>query len=75
MIRRSTDFSWREITDAASKKALPDFEIIEYRLKAFPLEMHDRLSVKNAEFNIFIKKNYSVMIDKIINGKKTASIP
>jgi len=63
-----TEFSWNDIAEIARKKELFEYDILEYRLKTFPLFLMDKLAIKEAEFLSVIKENYYLMIDDIICG-------
>ena len=63
-----TEFNWNDIAEIARKKDLFEYDILEYRLKTFPLVLLDKLSIKDQHFLPFIKANYYLMIDDIICG-------
>ncbi len=67
-----TDFLWNDIIDIALKKGYFDLETLEYRLKTFPVEMLDKLVIKDNDFPTFIKNNYFTLVNDIINGEQNS---
>lgn len=63
-----TEFNWNDIAGIARKKELFEYDILEYRLKTFPLFLMDKLAIKEPEFLSVIKANYYLMIDDIVCG-------
>lgn len=63
-----TDFNWNTITEIAREKELFEYDILEYRLKTFPVELLNRLSVRDPVFLSIVKSDYSSMADDIIAG-------
>jgi predicted nucleotidyltransferase component of viral defense system len=64
-----TGFHWKEMLEIASIKAAIDREILEYRLKSFPLVLLDRLVVSDRDFFLALKKDYPALVDDITNEK------
>jgi len=62
-----TEFNWNDIVEIARKKELFEYDILEYRLKIFPIELLDKLTLKEQEFLYIVKANYHLMIDDIIS--------
>lgn len=67
-----TEFNWGNIIDAALKKSFIDPEILEYRLKTFPLDMLEKLALKDIGFLTIVKKNYMKMVNDIINRENNS---
>ncbi len=65
-----TEFSWTNIVEIASQKSPVDNEILEYRLKTFPLNMLDNLSVVDIDFLDIVKSKYPILINDIISGNE-----
>lgn len=63
-----TEFNWNDIAEIARKKELFEYDILEYRLKTFPLVLLDKLILKDQSFISIIKTNYNLMVDDIICG-------
>jgi predicted nucleotidyltransferase component of viral defense system len=62
-------FDWKEILEIASIKAAIDREILEYRLKSFPLALLDHLVVSDEGFLRSLHKDYPALVDDITNEK------
>ena len=58
-------FKWKDILDAASEKAVFDLEILEYRLRSFPITLLDNLNITDPEFLQNLKQEIHIMIDDI----------
>jgi predicted nucleotidyltransferase component of viral defense system len=56
---------WEIVLSAAGKKCSLDMEILEYRLKSFPLKLVDLLSVVSRTFIDDFKRGYKEMIAAI----------
>jgi len=63
-----TEFNWGAIAEVSRKKELFEYDILEYRLKTFPLVLLDKLTLKDQDFLSIIKANYQLLIDDIIIG-------
>jgi len=63
-----TEFNWGTIAEVSRKKEIFEYDILEYRLKTFPLVLLDKLTVKDQSFLSMIKKGYHLMVDDIICG-------
>lgn len=63
-----TEFNWKTIAEIAHKKELFEYDILEYRLKTFPLVMLDKLILKDQGFLSIVKTNYNLMVDDLISG-------
>lgn len=64
----SQDISWPDICAAANKKCVLDRELLEFRLRSFPVAMLDMLSVIDLEFLTAMKGRYAHIIGKIIDS-------
>ena len=60
-------FHWKEILEIASMKAAIDREVLEYRLKSFPLDLLHHLVVSDHGFLQAMEKNYSLLVEDITN--------
>lgn len=63
-----TEFNWNDIAEIAHKKELFEYDILEYRLKTFPVVLLDKLTLKEEKFLYIVKANYHLMIDDIISA-------
>ena len=63
-----SEFNWNTVSEIARKKELFEYDILEYRLKTFPLFLLDNLAVKEQSFLSVVKSNYHLMVDGIIRG-------
>lgn len=63
-----TEFNWNSIAEISRKKELFEPDILEYRLKTFPLPMLDRLVLVDKNFLPAVKAGYDMMINDIISG-------
>jgi predicted nucleotidyltransferase component of viral defense system len=67
-----TEFNWNSITEISRKKELFEPDILEYRLKTFPLSMLDRLVLIDKNFLPAVKAGYDMMINDIISGNENS---
>ena len=63
-----TEFNWGSIYEVSRKKEFFEYDILEYRLKTFPLVLLDKLTVQDQGFISMIKTGYHLMVDDIIRG-------
>lgn len=61
-IFQTARIDWSVVISAADKKCVLDYEMLEYRLSAFPLDLLDLLHLKNKDFLAEMKQNYSHML-------------
>jgi predicted nucleotidyltransferase component of viral defense system len=57
---------WPSAIAAAGQKCILDGEVLEHRLRSFPLELLDMLPVKNASYVTEMKRNYKQMVDELV---------
>jgi predicted nucleotidyltransferase component of viral defense system len=62
-------FHWKEILEIASIKAAVDREVLEYRLKSFPLNLLDQLVVSDHAFLRTLEQDYALLVEDIMNEK------
>ena len=65
-IYTQASIDWGIVIEAAKKKCFIDPEIFEYRLKSFPMNLIDNLSIPNIEYILDIKQNYSNMANNLL---------
>lgn len=63
-----TEFNWNSIIEISHKKELFEPDVLEYRLRTFPLPMLDRLMLIDSSFLAAVKEDYELMINDIISG-------
>ncbi len=64
-IYSSNKVDWEIVLAAASKKCVFDGELLEYRLRSFPLELLDLLNIPDPEVLIAMKTAYPSMLEHI----------
>ncbi len=62
-----TEYNWKTISEIAHQKELFENDMLEYRLKTFPLFLLDKLVLIDRSFLSVVKSNYHLMVDDIIN--------
>lgn len=62
---------WKTVLSAAARKCTLEGEILEYRLKSFPLELLKLLNVRDASFLRAIQTAYSSMVQDILDNMYT----
>ncbi len=67
---RYMPFCWPTILQAADDKAEVDREVLEYRLKSFPLDLLDSLTVTDERFLKELKEDYSRLVQQIIEANE-----
>ena len=67
-----SEFNWNTVSEISQKKELFEYDILEYRLKTFPLFLLDKLTVKDQSFLSVVKSNYHLMVDDIIHGNNNS---
>jgi len=67
-----SEFNWNTVSEIARKKELFEYDILEYRLKTFPLFLLDKLALKDQSFLSVVKSNYHLMVDDIIRGNNNS---
>jgi len=67
-----SEFNWNTVSEIARKKELFEYDILEYRLKTFPLFLLDKLALKDQSFLSVVKSNYHLMVDDIIHGNNNS---
>lgn len=67
-----SEFNWNTVSEIARKKELFEYDILEYRLKTFPLFLLDKLALKDQSFLSVVKSNYQQMVDDIIRGNNNS---
>jgi len=67
-----SEFNWNTVSEIARKKELFEYDILEYRLKTFPLFLLDKLAIKDQSFLSVVKSNYHLMVDDIIHGNNNS---
>jgi len=65
LISRCAPVNWRTVIDDARRKAVVDMEVLEHRLRVFPIELVDQLAVSHPTFLSELKSDYSTMIEEI----------
>lgn len=59
---------WISIISDCNKKCILDKEILEYRLKSFPVTLFDLLPITDSQFLKELKENYPSIIRNITNS-------
>ncbi len=67
-----SEFNWKTIFEITQKKGPFECDILEYRLKTFPLFFLDKLVLKDKNYLSIIKSNYHLMVEDIIQGKNNS---
>ena len=67
-----SEFNWNTVSEISQKKELFEYDILEYRLKTFPLFLLDKLALKDQSFLSVVKSNYHLMVDDIIHGNNNS---
>jgi len=67
-----TEYSWKTISEIAHQKELFENDMLEYRLKTFPLFLLDKLVLIDRSFLSVVKSNYHIMVDDIIHGNNNS---
>ncbi len=65
LIARCAPISWRTVIEDARRKAVVDMEVLEHRLRVFPIELVDQLAVSHPAFLSELKSDYATMIEEI----------
>ncbi|MEW5817074.1 MAG: nucleotidyl transferase AbiEii/AbiGii toxin family protein [Spirochaetota bacterium] len=74
IVSRHRAFHWSEILSIADKKNLLDKELMEYRLRSFPLDLVNTLAVTDPVFLKQFYKDYPVLVAEIINERENSLI-
>lgn len=61
---------WKELLHIADRKASIDREVLEYRLKSFPLDLLNDLAVKEREFLQHVQSEYHILVEDIIQERQ-----
>jgi len=74
LVARVAPFEWGEAIRIADAKIALDREVLEQRLRSFPLAMLDTLSVTDGTFLSALKADYPALVDDIVN-ERTSRFP
>lgn len=69
LVARIARFEWSEAIRIADAKIAVDREVLELRLRSFPIQLLDSLSVSDAHFLSSLRADYPALVDDIVNER------